>query len=64
MLTDLDKGNVIDALVFLVWPLNQVFVYIFEVGDKHIFNKVLILLYIIVFQKDLIIVDDSLIGKV
>ncbi len=54
----------IDALVFLIWPLNQVLIYIFEVGDEHIFHKVLILLYIVVFQKDFVVVDECLIGKV
>ena len=54
----------IDALVFLIWSFNQVLIYIFEVGNEHIFHKVLILLYIVVFQKNFIVVDDCLIGKV
>ena len=58
------ESYMIDALVFLIWSLNQVLIYIFEVGNEHIFHKVLILLYIVVFQKDFVVVDDCLIGKV
>ena len=32
-------GDFIDAFDFVVWPLDEVFVDIFEVGYRHIFLK-------------------------